>query len=163
MTIFDYLFLAVIVLSAGVGMWRGFVSEIIAIVAWFAALAAAWLYASEVADLLAGVIVEPGWRHVAGFVLIFVGVLVVAALLRFLLRELLRMAGLGSTDRFFGTLLGVLRGVAIALLLVLVGGLLGMASEPWWHDAKFAPVLEDAVIAAKPWLPDAVADRVRFR
>ncbi|AUN94742.1 CvpA family protein [Pseudazoarcus pumilus] len=163
MTVFDYILLAVVAMSALVGMWRGLVSEIMALVAWIAALGAAWLYASSVAEMFAGVISEPAWRQVAGFAAIFVGVLLLAAILRFLLRELLRAAGLGPADRMFGTLFGVARGVAIAFVLVLVGGMLGMAKEPWWVNSLLAPPLETAVIASKPWLPDVVAERIRFR
>ncbi len=163
MTVFDYIFVGLIGLSAAVGAWRGLVSEVIALLAWIVALVAAWVYAADAADLIAGVIAEPTWRHVAGFAVVFVGVLLIAAVLRFLLRELLRAAGLGPADRFFGTLFGVARGLAIAFILVLVGGLMGVAREPWWAGALFAPPLETAVIAAKPWLPDVVADRIRFR
>lgn len=163
MTAFDFIFVGLLVLSAAVGMWRGLVSEVIALVAWVAALIAAWLYADGAAAHLAGVILEPFWRQVAGFALIFIGVLLFAAILRFLLRQLLRAAGLGPADRFFGTLFGLARGVLIALVVVLLGGLVGMAKEPWWAESIFAPPLETAVIAAKPWLPDAVADRIRFR
>lgn len=163
MTVFDYVFLAVLGLSAAVGLWRGLVSEIMALVAWLAALFAAWRYADEAADLLGSVIAEPAWRQIAGFALIFVVVLLLAAFLRFLLRELLRAAGLGATDRFFGALFGLARGLVISLAVVLIGGLVGISREPWWASAIFSPPLETAVIAAKPWLPEAVADRVRFR
>lgn len=163
MTVFDYVFLAILLLSAAVGMWRGLVSEVIALLAWVVALVAAWRYSGEVARLLGGVIVEPAWRQVAGFALIFVAVLILAALLRFLLRELLKAVGLGATDRLFGAFFGLARGVAIAFAVVLLGGLIGVAREPWWSHATFAPPLETAVIAAKPWLPDAVAARIRFR
>jgi membrane protein required for colicin V production len=95
--------------------------------------------------------------------LVFIGVLLLAAVLRFLLRELLRAAGLGPADRMFGTFFGVARGLAIAFVLVLVGGMLGMAKETWWVDSLFAPPLETAVIASKPWLPEVVAERIRFR
>jgi len=163
MTVFDYAFLGVLALSAAVGMWRGLVSEVTALLAWVLALAAAWRYSNAAAGLLHGVIAEPAWRQVAGFALIFVAVLLIAALLRFLLRELLRAAGLAATDRFFGALFGLARGLAITFAVVLLGGLIGVAREPWWSDALFAPPLETAVIAAKPWLPDTVADRIRFR
>ncbi|MGL1832826.1 CvpA family protein [Rhodocyclaceae bacterium SMB388] len=163
MTVFDYIFLGILALSAAVGLWRGLVSEIIALLAWVLALGVGWLYSARVATMLAGVIAEPVWRQVAAFALLFVGVLLIAAVLRFLLRELLRAAGLGPADRFFGTLFGLARGVAIAIVLVLFGGLVGIAAEPWWTNALFAPPLETAVIAAKPWLPDAVAERIRFR
>lgn len=163
MTVLDYVLLAIVVLSALVGLWRGLVSEVVALLAWVVALGAAWLYASEVAQMLESHIAEPAWRQVAGFALIFVGVLLLAAVLRFLLRELLRAAGLGPADRMFGTFFGVARGLAIAFVLVLVGGMLGMAKETWWVDSLFAPPLETAVIASKPWLPEVVAERIRFR
>ncbi len=163
MTVFDYVLLGLLVLSAAVGLWRGLVSEVIALLAWVVALGAAWVYAGEAAGLFAGVISEAAWRQVAGFALVFVGVLLIAAVLRFLLRELLRAAGLGPADRFFGTLFGLARGVAIAFVLVLVGGMTGVVRETWWAESLFAPPLETAVVAAKPWLPDAVAERIRFR
>ncbi|MFN4064096.1 CvpA family protein [Azoarcus communis] len=164
MTVFDYVFLAVLGLSAAVGLWRGLVSEIMALVAWIAALVAAWQYGDVAATVaLEGLIAEPAWRQIGGFALVFVLVLLLAAFLRFLLRELLKAAGLGATDRFFGALFGVARGLVIAWVVVLVGGMLGLSREPWWANAMFSPPLETAVIAAKPWLPDAVADRVRFR
>jgi hypothetical protein len=50
MTVFDYIFLGLLVLSAAVGMWRGLVSEVIALLAWVVALGAAWLYAGEAAN-----------------------------------------------------------------------------------------------------------------
>lgn len=163
MTVFDYVFLAVLGLSAAVGLWRGLVSEVMALVAWLAALLAAWRYSGEAAGLLSGIISDPAWRQIAGFAAIVVVVLLLAAFLRFLLRELLKAAGLGATDRFFGALFGLARGLAITFAVVLIGGLVGVSREPWWANAVFSPPLETAVIAAKPWLPDAVADRVRFR
>lgn len=163
MTVFDYVFLGILALSALIGMWRGLVSEVLALVTWVLALFAAWRYAPEAAGLFNGVFAEAVWRQVAGFLLIFVAVLLIAAFVRFLLRELLRAAGLRATDRFFGALFGLARGLLIALVVVLLGGLVGIAREPWWANAMFSPPLETAVIAAKPWLPEAVATRIRFR
>ena len=163
MTVFDYFFLAVLGLSAAIGLWRGLVSEVMAVMAWAAAAVAAWLWHREAAELFAGVIAEPLWRQVTGVAVIVVGVLLLAAFVRYLLRQLLRAAGLGPADRFFGALFGLARGLAILFVAVLLGGLVGMAREPWWAHSLFAPAMESAVIAAKPWLPGAVADRIRFR
>ena len=55
-----------------------------------------------------------------------------------------------------------IKGLAIAFLVVLAGGLLGVSQASWWRQATFSPMLETAVLAARPWLPDAVAKRVRF-
>jgi len=48
-------------------------------------------------------------------------------------------------------------------VVVLIGGLAGVSREPWWTQALFSPPMESAVIAAKPWLPAEVADKIRFR
>jgi membrane protein required for colicin V production len=163
MTGFDYAVLAVLALSAAIGLWRGLVSEVMALVAWVLALFLAWHYSAAAAELFSGMIVEPAWRQVAGFALIFVAVLLLAMLVRFLLRELLRAIGLGPVDRMFGALFGLVRGLAIVFVVVLLGGMVGISREPWWSNALLAPPLETAVIASKPWLPEAVANRIRFR
>ncbi len=163
MTAFDYVFLGLLGLSAAVGMWRGLVGEVLAAVAWLVALFAAWRYNEQVAGIFIGIIAEPVWRQVAAVVLVVVGVLLVVALLRYLLRELLRAAGLGPTDRFFGAIFGIVRGLVVACAAVLVGGLAGVSREPWWSQALFSPPMETAVLAAKPWLPAAVAAKIRFR
>lgn len=163
MTVFDYVFLGILGLSAALGMWRGLVSEIMAVLAWVLALLAAWHYNEQAALVFTGLIAEPLWRQVAGGALVVVGVLILAALARYLLRQLLRAAGLGATDRFFGALFGIARGLLVALVVVLIGGLAGLSREAWWTQALFSPPLETAVIAAKPWLPEVVADKIRFR
>ncbi|MDR2689293.1 MAG: CvpA family protein, partial [Azoarcus sp.] len=93
MTVFDYAFLTILALSAAVGLWRGLVSEILAMVGWIVALLVAWLYADNVARLLVEVIADRGWRMVAAFALVVVAVLLFVSLLRFLLREMLKAVG----------------------------------------------------------------------
>ena len=104
MTVFDYVFLAILGLSALVGLWRGLISEVMAVIAWVVALFAAWRYNEQAAEVFVGLIAEPLWRQLAGAALVVVGVLILAGLIRYLLRQLLQAAGLGATDRFFGAL-----------------------------------------------------------
>ena len=163
MTVFDYVFLAILGLSALVGLWRGLISEVMAVIAWVVALFAAWRYNEQAAEAFVGLIAEPLWRQLAGAALVVVGVLILAGLIRYLLRQLLQAAGLGATDRFFGALFGVARGLLVAVVVVLIGGLAGLSQAPWWTQALFSPPLEMAVVAAKPWLPAVVADKIRFR
>ena len=162
MTIFDYVFLGVMVLSTLIGCWRGLVSEVIALLAWGCALLAAYLVSPVVEPLFAPLIDQPVWRSVAAFAAVCVAVLLLATLLRYLLRKLLHAIGLGSVDRFFGACFGFARGVLLTLCVVALGGLTGLARESWWAQAVFSPPLETAVVAATPWLPAAVADHIRF-
>lgn len=163
MTPFDYAVLAVLGLSFLLGLWRGLVSEVLALVAWVAAFFAAREWGGAVAPHLAGVVTEPALRYAAGFVLVLVGVLVTFGIARLVLSLLLRAAGLGLTDRLLGAGFGILRGALIVFVAVLVGGMTALPKAAWWREAKLSPPLETAAIAVKPWLPVEVGKKIRYR
>lgn len=163
MTAFDYAVLTVIAASVLLGLWRGVVSEILALAAWVVAFLVARAEASEVAGWLVGRVADPGMRLAAAYVLVFVGVLIVFAIARMLISLLLKAAGLGVLDRLLGGSFGVLRGIVVVLVAVLVAGMTPLPKTDWWREAMLAPPLETAVIAAKPWLPVEAAKRIRFR
>lgn len=161
MAALDIFLLALLALCAGLGFWRGFVSEVLAIAAWVVAIIVARAFSAELAGLM--VFVEaPLLRQGIAFAVLLIGVLMASGLLRWALRALMRVAGLGTADRLLGASFGVLKGLLIALLLVLAGGLTGVSQAGWWREAALTPPLQTAVLAARPWLPDAVAKRVRF-
>ena len=164
MTAFDYVVVAIVSASVLLGVWRGVVGEVIALVAWVLAFFAAKWWGDEVARVVfAGVITDPALRIVAAWVAVFVVVLLLMALLRLAVRGLLKALGLSPTDRLLGVIFGLARGLLIVLVLVAVGGMLSLAKEKWWSDAYFSAPLETAVLAGKPWLPPDVAKRIRFR
>lgn len=163
MTVFDYAVLAIVAASILLGAWRGLVSEVLALAAWVVALLAGRALAPEMAPVFGEWLQEPALRYAAAFIAIVVAVLVAAALLRLALSKLLRAIGLGPLDRFLGAVFGVARGVLVVLLCVLIGGLTALPQQAWWRQAWLAPPLETAVLAAKPWLPAAVAKRIRYR
>jgi membrane protein required for colicin V production len=163
MTIFDYVALAVVAASIFLGAWRGIVSEALALAAWVAAFFAGRAFAADLAPLFSGWIREPALQYIAGFAVVVVVVLVLVALLRFALSRLLRAIGLGPLDRFLGAVFGIARGVLVVVAAVLVGGLTALPQQAWWRDAWLAPPFETAVLAIKPWLPPAVAKRIKYR
>ena len=163
MTAFDYAVLTVLLASVLLGLWRGVVSEILALAAWVVAFLVARTEASTVAGWLTAQIPDPGMRLAAAYVLVFVGVLLVFAIARMLVSLMLKAVGLGVLDRLLGAAFGVLRGILVVLLAVLVAGMTPLPKADWWRDAVLAPPLETAVIAAKPWLPPEAAKRIRFR
>ena len=163
MTGFDYAALALLGLSALLGLWRGVASEVLGLVAWVAAFFAARWWGTAVGEILLRTLSEPVWRQLAGVVLVFVATLILFALARLLFSRLLRAVGLGLVDRLLGALFGLARGLLIVLVLVLVGGMTTAPRQTWWQEAWLAPPLETAVLAGKPWMPPALAQKIRYR
>lgn len=163
MTAFDYAVLVILAGSLLLGLWRGLVSEVLALAAWVLAFFAAREAAAPLGALFAQWIARPDWQYVAGFGVAFLAVLMVVGLVRLALRHLLRAVGLGLADRFLGGIFGVARATVVVVALVLAAGLTAVPRQSWWRDAWLSPPLETAALALKPWLPQSVAQRVRYR
>ncbi len=163
MTAFDYAALAIVGASVFLGLWRGVVSELLALAAWVAAFFAARAWAPEVGEWFGRWIADGALRQAAGFAAVFLGVLVVFGVARLVVSLLLRAVGLGLIDRLLGGMFGIVRGALVLLAAVLVGGMTPLPKEVWWREAVLAPPMETAVIAAKPWLPPELAKRIRYR
>ncbi len=162
MAVFDYVVIGIVALSLMLGMWRGVVTELIALAAWVLAFLTALEFGDMAGDLLFFKIADPAVRLLAGCVLLFVVVLVVMALLRIAVNNMVKALGLTLSDRLLGMFFGLARGVVVVIALVAAGGLTSAPQQPWWKQATLAPPLETAVLAAKPWLPDDLAKRIRF-
>ena len=113
----DYALLAVLAISMGVGLWRGFVVEVLSLTVWVAAF---WLsvgFGADVAAFFTGV-EQPSARLFLGYAGVFVGVLLLGGLLTWALGKFIANTGLSATDRVLGVWLGL---AALGLLLVAVG------------------------------------------
>jgi len=162
MTWFDYAVFAVLGFSLVIGVLRGLTRELISLAGWVAAFILATLFSGEAArwmpeslgPLLAGLL---------AFLAVFVGVLLVTFFIGLILSMLLRAAGLGVADRMLGALFGLLRGVVIVLVAVMLAGLTPLPREASWKQAVLSGPIETAVLALKPFLPEGVAERLRYR
>ncbi|WP_265948422.1 CvpA family protein [Dechloromonas sp. A34] len=162
MTVFDYVVIGVVGVSLLFGLWRGVVGEIIALLAWLLGVLAAIEFGGQVGQMLFPGIGDPSVRMLAGCVTIFVGVLVIMALIGLVVRRMVKALGLSISDRLLGMVFGLVRGVLVIMVLVALGGMTAAPKQPWWRDATLAPPLETAVLVAKQWLPGDLAKRIRF-
>lgn len=162
MATFDYVVIGIVAISLLLGLWRGVVSELIALVAWVTGVMAALESGADVGNAVFTGLSDPALRVLAGCLLVFVGVLVAMSLIRLAVRGMVKALGMTLSDRLLGMFFGLARGVLLVMLLVAAGGMTSAPQQPWWKEATLAPPLETAVLAAKPWLPDDLAKKIRF-
>ncbi len=162
MTWFDYTAIAIVVLSALLGWWRGLVYEVLSLLGWVAAYLVARLFAANVAPLLPAGLGAEAVRMITAFTLLFVTTLIISGIVAWMLSKLVKWVGLEWLDGLLGALFGVLRGVLVVLALVLLAGLTGLPKEPFWRNASLSKPLENVALAAKGWLPESVAQRVHY-
>jgi membrane protein required for colicin V production len=153
----DLSLLAVLLLSLVLGLWRGFLLEVLALLGWVAAyLAAQWLAPVWSPHLPIG---EPGssLNHGASFAVAFLAVLVLWGLASRLLCMLLNATPLRGADRLLGAVFGLLRGVVLLLVAATLVALTPAAHLPPWKDSQGAHWLAAALQNLKPLLPRQIA------
>lgn len=157
MTSFDYLVLAIIGISAFLGLLRGFVKELLSLIAYAAAFVAAVWWGPRVSTWLAGLIENDLLRTAAAYAAVFIVVLLLVGLVNVTLGALISKTGLTPADHGMGAIFGFLRGVLIVLVLVALAGYTELPQEPWWRDAKLSGAAEQGIQKIKQMLPPSLA------
>ena len=157
MDVADYVILAVISISVLLGLWRGLLAEVLALVIWFVALWAAWQFGEPVSAYLPAGLRDPAARLFAAWLLIFVLVLIAGAVIGWMLRLLVQGTGLTGTDRMLGMLFGAARGLLIVTLAVLLAGMTPLPRDAWWRQSALIPTFQHAAQRLQAHLPPQVA------
>ena len=162
MTVFDFVVIAVVTISALLAFVRGLVREVVALAAWIMALILAFRYAGDLAGVFTGVQWSPAVMQVIAFAVVFIGVLIAGGLMAVTLSRGVRAVGLGPVDRLLGGAFGLARGVILVLLGILVFGLTSLPRNDWWQNATLAAPLVAAALGFRDWLPSAWAGRLDY-
>jgi membrane protein required for colicin V production len=161
MTAFDYAVIVVLILSAGLGIWRGFIFEIFALGAWITGIVCAVVFGPKVATWLTFNIDE--WlKVVAAYALVFVAVFVAVSITGFVFTKIVRAVGLSPIDRGLGAMFGVVRGVLIVTVIVFLASFSSLRQSDWWQQSVSAKPFEVMAGILRHRLPDSVTKHFKL-
>jgi membrane protein required for colicin V production len=131
----DWIILLVVLISIIQAASSGFFQEAFGIAGLvFGYLIAAWQYRNLAAHF--GI---SNWSgEIGAFLAIFLGVMIVAGVLGKIVRWLVKEAGLSIVDRFFGGVLGLVRG-CLLVSIVLVSMTAFTPTSRWLQQSSLAP------------------------
>jgi membrane protein required for colicin V production len=156
LTSLDYVLLVVAFLSVLIGFKRGFVREIISLLIWVIAFVVAVLFTGTMAQKL-GTYFQPQWvAEFIGFIVLLVVVLFVGKLVGMLLASAIGHGGAGALNYLLGGLLGLLRGIVIAALIIFI------LSHTFWKESKWfkASQFAQRIQTITRWGEHNIVDRV---
>ena len=156
----DFVVLGILLFSLLLGLWRGLIYEVMALLGWPLAFVLSKLFAGNLAPSLP--LEQETSRSAAAYVLVFIVVLFVWNVIARLLSKLLKVIGSGWLDRAMGGVFGLARGVLLVLVLAWVAGLTNFPGRPFWRDAMLSETLEHAALLTKMWLPYSLAQRIHY-
>ena len=107
-------------LSGLIAFFRGFIQEILSLLLWITAFAAAMLLNAYLDPYFMDYIDNPEVRRILTIITVFVGIIFLGGLLIKLLRGLVHWSGMGGLDRLLGVLFGFIRGMLLIVVIYLV-------------------------------------------
>jgi membrane protein required for colicin V production len=136
MVAIDYLLIAVFVLSAALGIFRGFVKEALSLLGWIVAVWVAWRFGASGAELLPDFSADPMVRVWIARLIILIGVLVASGIVSGLVSFVMGKTGLDGTDRLIGMIFGLGRGVVVVGVVINLLQFAGFDADPWWEESR---------------------------
>lgn len=161
LTAFDVGVGILVFISAILATTRGLTREVLSLATWAGSAAVAvwmWQYHPEIAR---GYIQEQIVADVATVVVSFIVALIVLHLITMRIADFVVDSKIGPLDRTLGFVFGALRGILIAIVIVIFGNwLLGNNLPAWAAESRSLPILTnwgDSLISA---LPDDLEQQV---
>ncbi|MEQ1952984.1 CvpA family protein [Mesorhizobium sp. CN2-181] len=154
-TLLDGILVGFTLVSAMLAMVRGFSREVLSIVSWAAAAAAAYFFYKPVLPYVQPYIDNDQIAMAAAAGIVFVVALIIVSLITMKIADLIIDSRIGALDRTLGFLYGAARGVlVVAVALLLFNWLVGSQQPPSVANAKSRPMLESIGKWLESMLPE---------
>lgn len=158
MTSLDYLILAVLLISSGLGLLRGIIKEVLSLIAFVAAFLGALNWGPYVAQQVGSWFsAHPLFVSAVAYIVVFIAVLLLVGMLNLLLTTVIDKTGLSPADQGLGVVFGLLRGLVLVLAVVALASYTALRQEPWWQQSVLIPLAEEGIAQVKLWLPGSAS------
>lgn len=159
----DYAIVFLILVSAVIGVFRGFIKEAFALFTWIVAIGIGLHYSRDFAVLLRDLISYPSARIATAFIFLFFMTLILGGLISFILNHLVEKTGLTGTDRLLGMLFGIVRGAVLVAVIVMLAGVTPLPEDSWWKQSLLIPPFQSLAIWLKEHIPSELMGYIHFR
>ncbi len=144
-TIFDYALdysvAAILIISLLIGIFRGFIREILSLVSWGVAIWIGFQFSPQFAHYFTPMITSPQLQAIAAGIILFILVLLLMSFLTYLLNKVFRAGKISGPDRTLGALFGLARAVVVIAVAGLLIQSMGLTTQIWWQSSQSAPYI----------------------
>ena len=158
----DYVLIGIIVVSALISLFRGFVRAAFSLAIWILAFWISWSFFRDLEIHFHSFIGSPTVRLGVAFGGLMLVSLLVGGMVNYVLIQLIERTGMTGTDRFIGMIFGAAQGVLVIAALVLLAGLTTLPQGSWWQESQLMPYFQELAFWLRDLLPKDVAEHFRY-
>lgn len=151
---FDWIALLVLLASLIMGLWRGLLYELLVLLGWASAFIGASVLGPPLGHLLPIMGEVPdSLPRLVGMTLVFIAAVFAGNFVAWRMRRLVSANGMRPADSTLGGCFGLLRGVAVLLLVATLVRQTPVQNAPWWQESAALHWLDMAMTSLAPILP----------
>lgn len=158
--VLDAAIVIIILISALISLFRGFVHEFFSLASWICALIGATVWTAAFSERLSSWIGHEDLRMILAFGLLFVAILAVGLIVTVLLTKAAKRLPTALVDRHLGWLFGVVRGVFILTVAVFIAERTVISSQSWWSQSYLIPYLGELGDYMATLLPEELEEKI---
>lgn len=133
----DVLIIITILISTVIGVYRGFVRELLTLLTLIIAASMAYIYGKTFGQFFMFV-ESTAVRQVVGFCAVFLIVMFLGLILKFVMCRITKLPVVSAIDRLFGGVFGLVRGCVIMVLLLLIP-VKDLGARDWYKNSVLLP------------------------
>ncbi|MCB8838472.1 CvpA family protein [Aurantimonas sp. VKM B-3413] len=157
-TLLDAILFAIMLVSALLAMVRGFSREVLSVISWLVAAAAAFFFYKPLTPYAAEYIHSATVAMAASAAAIFIVTLIIVSFITLRIADFIIDSRIGALDRVLGFIFGAVRGLLLVVVAMLFFNWLAPENQPTWiAQSRSKPILDDLgqrLVAALPENPE---------
>lgn len=161
LNILDVIFLIIVGLSILFGILKGFIRELFSLAFFILAVILSFLYYFEVGNIFLSYIKKRDIANFVGFLVIFIIVLMLGAVVTYFMKKIFVVGPLRSIDRILGGVFGLIRGILVSSILLL-GLIVFPVNENLILESKFSPYIIKTVEVVLNLFPEKFREKFKF-
>lgn len=153
---YDFVFAAIILISALLALIRGGVAELLSLSTWFIALFVMRNYAIFIEAYLPAIVSNELLRSLLTYIIAFLIVAIIITIIKAIFHKAIRNLGLNGLNGLIGLLFGVGRGIILCALIILLVEIFNLDPKHDWQASWLSPILTPTVAFIVKAIPDKV-------
>ncbi|KQT52911.1 MULTISPECIES: CvpA family protein [unclassified Aureimonas] len=157
-TLLDAILVGIMLVSALLAMVRGFSREVLSVLSWLAAAAAAFFFYKQLTPYVKQYVESDTVAMGLSGLAIFFLTLIIVSFITLRIADFIIDSRIGALDRTLGFVFGAARGLALVVVAMLFFNWLAPENQPTWiAEARSKPFLDDLgarLVAAVPERPE---------
>lgn len=145
------------------GIFRGFVKEVVGVLALVVAFVIASHYYPALGDALKAFIQNQDYRNTIGFEVVFLVTFFIISLLGLLVDKLISIAIPGWISGLIGACVGVGKGVVLAAVILMAATVFIRQDTPFFKDSLTWPYMKGIVESVRDMTPQSLKDALAER